>query len=148
MSAGTARIRSVEPLDGFALRLSFEDGSEREVDLEDELWGPIFEPLRENRELFRQLFGPTPLTIGEAVARAKPPPRRASSGSMVVGRMVSRRRRAMARTSSAPLVIFAPRAGSRLARSSRTSGRCPGSTGGGGGTRVGLGWASGRRSGT
>jgi hypothetical protein len=55
MNAHTARIRSVEPLDGFVLRLSFEDGSEREVDLESQLWGPIFEPLREDRQLFRQV---------------------------------------------------------------------------------------------
>jgi uncharacterized protein DUF2442 len=55
MTARTARIRSVEPLDGFVLRLSFEDGSQREVDLENQLWGPMFEPLREDRQLFRQV---------------------------------------------------------------------------------------------
>jgi hypothetical protein len=55
MSRQTARIRSVEPLDGFVLRLSFDDGTERDVDLESELWGPIFQPLRENRELFVQV---------------------------------------------------------------------------------------------
>ena len=47
--------RAVEPLDGFVLRLSFYDGTEREVDLEDELWGEVFEPLRENRQLFCQV---------------------------------------------------------------------------------------------
>lgn len=50
-----ARIRSVQPLEGFVLRLSFDDGTEREVDLEGELWGPVFEPLRKNPELFRQV---------------------------------------------------------------------------------------------
>lgn len=50
-----ARIRSVQPLEGFVLRLSFEDGTEREVDLEGELWGPVFEPLRKDPELFRQV---------------------------------------------------------------------------------------------
>ncbi len=55
MSTQTARIRSVEPLEGFALRLSFDDGTEREVDLEPELWGPVFEPLRANPDLFRQV---------------------------------------------------------------------------------------------
>ena len=56
MNIGTvACVCSVEPLDGFVLRLSFADGIVREVDLEDELWGPVFEPLRENRELFRQV---------------------------------------------------------------------------------------------
>jgi hypothetical protein len=55
MSAHTVRIRSVEPLDGFVVRLSFTDGTTREIDLESELWGPIFEPLRADRELFRQV---------------------------------------------------------------------------------------------
>lgn len=51
----TARIRSVEPLEGFSLRLVFEDGSVRELDLEDELWGPVFEPLRADPGLFREV---------------------------------------------------------------------------------------------
>lgn len=51
----TARIRTVQPLEGFLLRLSFDDGTEREVDLEHELWGPVFEPLRADPELFRQV---------------------------------------------------------------------------------------------
>lgn len=46
------RIQAVEPLDGFRLRLSFSDGEIREVDLESELWGPVFEPLRQDRQLF------------------------------------------------------------------------------------------------
>jgi hypothetical protein len=55
MSAQMIRIRWVEPLDGFVLRLSFTDGTEREIDLGGELWGPIFEPLRADRELFRRV---------------------------------------------------------------------------------------------
>ena len=51
----TARIHSVEPLEGFMLRLGFDDGSSREVDLEGDLWGPIFEPLRKDPQLFRQV---------------------------------------------------------------------------------------------
>src|SRR5438105_145996 len=50
----TARVREVEPLDGFLLRLLFDDGTSREVDLEPELWGPMFEPL-EDPALFRQV---------------------------------------------------------------------------------------------
>jgi hypothetical protein len=42
-----ARVREVEPLDGFFLRVVFDDGSVLEVDLEPDLWGPMFEPLRE-----------------------------------------------------------------------------------------------------
>lgn len=53
----TARIRSVTPLEGFVLRLEFDDGTTLEVDLEDELWGPVFEPLRQDPRLFRQVRG-------------------------------------------------------------------------------------------
>ena len=55
MSTQTARIRAVAPFDGFVLRLSFDDGTQREVDLEGELWGPVFEPLRRDLGLFRQV---------------------------------------------------------------------------------------------
>jgi Protein of unknown function (DUF2442) len=48
------RIETVEPLDGYVLRLGFSDGSTRDLDLEPELWGPIFEPLRD-QEVFRQV---------------------------------------------------------------------------------------------
>jgi hypothetical protein len=41
------RITHVEPLEAFRLRLGFDDGSEREVDLADELWGAMAEPLRD-----------------------------------------------------------------------------------------------------
>jgi len=51
----TARIQTVEPLEGFVLRLSFDDGSVREIDLEAELWGPVFEPLHHDAQLFRQV---------------------------------------------------------------------------------------------
>jgi hypothetical protein len=55
MSTQAARIRSVEPLDGFILRLSFDDGTKRDVDVEGELWGPMFEPLRADPDLFRRV---------------------------------------------------------------------------------------------
>jgi hypothetical protein len=42
-----ARITTVEPLDGFRLRLAFTDGLVREVDLSGDLWGPMAEPLRD-----------------------------------------------------------------------------------------------------
>ena len=48
-------VTEVEPLEGFRLRLAFSDGSERELDLEPELWGPVFEPLKEDPNLFRQV---------------------------------------------------------------------------------------------
>ena len=51
----TVRIRAVEPLEDFALRLGFDDGTTREIDLESDLWGPVFEPLRVDPQLFRQV---------------------------------------------------------------------------------------------
>lgn len=49
------RVTEVEPLEGFSLRLRFNDDSERVLDLEGELWGPVFEPLKANPGLFRQV---------------------------------------------------------------------------------------------
>jgi hypothetical protein len=41
------RVTSVEPLDGFRLRIAFTDGLVREVDLSDDLWGQMAEPLQD-----------------------------------------------------------------------------------------------------
>lgn len=49
------RIDSVEPIGDFVVRLGFSDGAFREVDLAGDLWGPVFAPLREDPELFRQV---------------------------------------------------------------------------------------------
>lgn len=49
------RVSSVQPVDDFVVRLSFTDGTVRDVDLAPFLWGPVFEPLREDPELFRQV---------------------------------------------------------------------------------------------
>lgn len=55
VEAKLIRITEVEPLDGFELRLRFSDNTERTVDLESELWGPIFEPLKADPRLFREV---------------------------------------------------------------------------------------------
>ncbi len=39
-------VRSVEVLSDYRLRLSFSDGQSGVVDLSEELWGPLFDPLR------------------------------------------------------------------------------------------------------
>jgi len=57
------RIRDVEPLHGYILRLDFSDGSSREVDLEPELWGPMFEPLRDPDEFRKVTVDPELGTI-------------------------------------------------------------------------------------
>ncbi len=47
-------VTQVEALEAYRLRVRFDDGSERTVDLADELWGPMGEPLRDH-DYFRQV---------------------------------------------------------------------------------------------
>ncbi len=47
------RVHSVEPLQGFTVRLRFDDGKQRDIDLEPYLRGPIFEPIRNDANEFR-----------------------------------------------------------------------------------------------
>ncbi len=47
-------VTSVTYLDGYKLRLAFNNGVVRDVDLQDELYGEVFEPLRDI-ELFKQV---------------------------------------------------------------------------------------------
>ena len=49
------RVERTTPLEGFTVRLKLTDGSERTVDLEPYLKGPIFEPLKRDQALFRSL---------------------------------------------------------------------------------------------
>ena len=46
------RIRGVEPIGGFRVRLSLTDGSNREVDLGPYLIGPVFEAIRTDPATF------------------------------------------------------------------------------------------------
>jgi hypothetical protein len=41
------RVIAFEVRPPYGLRLTFDDGLTREVDLADELWGPVFEPLKD-----------------------------------------------------------------------------------------------------
>ena len=41
------RVTEVEVRPPFGLRVRFDDGVVREVDLESEVWGPIFKPLKD-----------------------------------------------------------------------------------------------------
>lgn len=47
------RVLEVEPLAGYKLRLKFGDGATGTIDLSDQLWGTMFEPLKDE-QLFRQ----------------------------------------------------------------------------------------------
>ena len=41
------RVVEARYVDGYTLWLRFNDSTEGEVDLKDELWGPVFEPLKD-----------------------------------------------------------------------------------------------------
>ena len=49
------RIRAVEPLEKFTVRLEFTDGTQKVMDLEPYLHGPVFESLRTEPTLFRSV---------------------------------------------------------------------------------------------
>ncbi len=49
------RIRDVIPLEGFRLRLTLTDGSTIEREIADILTGPMFESIREDPSVFRQV---------------------------------------------------------------------------------------------
>ena len=49
------RVTAVEVQPPYGLRLTFDDGLTREVNLADELWGPMFEPLKDPA-FFAQVF--------------------------------------------------------------------------------------------
>ena len=45
-------VVAVEPLEGFQVRFTFDDGVQKVIDLDRLLRGPIFEPLRQDRDMF------------------------------------------------------------------------------------------------
>ena len=49
------RVRAVEPLQGFNVLFTFENGVTKVINLEQYLRGPIFEPLRADRARFRAM---------------------------------------------------------------------------------------------
>jgi Protein of unknown function (DUF2442) len=46
------RVRKVEPLRGFKVLVTFENETQREIDLDQYLHGPIFESIRNNPSIF------------------------------------------------------------------------------------------------
>jgi hypothetical protein len=50
------RIKDVEPLKEYTVRLTFTNGTCRDVDLLPYLHGPIFTPLRDDSQLFRAVY--------------------------------------------------------------------------------------------
>jgi hypothetical protein len=50
------RVQAVKPLEGYHVRITFTDGTVRDIDLQAYLWGPVFKPVRDNPKLFRQVY--------------------------------------------------------------------------------------------
>jgi hypothetical protein len=50
----TPRLESVEYVGQYKIRVRFADGIEGDIDLQDELWGEVFEPLKDLR-VFRRV---------------------------------------------------------------------------------------------
>ena len=48
------RIAEMKYISDYRIWLKFEDGSQGEVDLEKELWGEVFEPLKQ-KQLFKRV---------------------------------------------------------------------------------------------
>lgn len=45
-------VRSVRPLEGYRLRVAFTNGTERDIDVERFLRGPVFDEIRTDRTVF------------------------------------------------------------------------------------------------
>jgi Protein of unknown function (DUF2442) len=57
------RVVEVRYISGYTLWLRFSDGTAGEIDLSGELWGPVFEPLRELEQFKRVQVNPELHTI-------------------------------------------------------------------------------------
>ena len=49
------RIATVTPLEGFQVQVEFTDGTTKAIDLQPYLHGPIFEPMRNDPQVFRSM---------------------------------------------------------------------------------------------
>ena len=49
------RVRKATPLEDYKMLIEFEDGSQKEIDLEPFLHGQIFEPIRNNLKMFQDV---------------------------------------------------------------------------------------------
>ena len=61
------KITNAEYLDGYRMRISFDNGETCVVDLTDALWGPVFEALKALTE-FRQSAGRTARTLHRSIS--------------------------------------------------------------------------------
>lgn len=55
ISEKLVRVKAVEALEKFWVRLEFTDGSQKEINLEPYFHGPVFEPIRNDPAMFRSI---------------------------------------------------------------------------------------------
>jgi hypothetical protein len=58
------RVKEVEPLHDFVVRVAFTDGSTKDIDIEKYLHGPVFDEIRGNPAIFRTVKVTEGRTIG------------------------------------------------------------------------------------
>jgi len=49
------RVRAIKPLEDFKVLVTFDNDSQREIDLEQYLHGPVFEQIRNDPAVFRSM---------------------------------------------------------------------------------------------
>lgn len=49
------RVRAFKPIAGFKVLVTFDNDSQKEIDLEPYLYGPVFEPIRNDPIVFRSM---------------------------------------------------------------------------------------------
>jgi len=57
------KVVEVKPLEGYRLWVRFHDGTVGTVSLENELWGPVFEPLKDPALFFKASVDPELETV-------------------------------------------------------------------------------------
>lgn len=57
------RVVEVQPLQGYRLWVRFHDGKDGTIDLSNELWGPMFEPLKDPDLFFQASVDPDLETV-------------------------------------------------------------------------------------
>ncbi|MCL4395917.1 MAG: DUF2442 domain-containing protein [Chloroflexi bacterium] len=49
-------VRNAQIVSGYNVHVTFTDGTERDIDLEPLLWGPVFAPIRSDPAVFASIF--------------------------------------------------------------------------------------------
>ena len=117
-------VTSAEYVEGYKIRLRFNNGETGLVDLKDSLWGPMFEPLRE-LSVFKRFMVSDVLSHGVLGERGGP-----GRPSSSMTRWSNNRVQRMQRRRAAELLHSPERKGGRLPTASTSSNPAPSATAG------------------